>query len=284
MTGRPDLILLGDPQRTSRIEAWRERNDAERARIVAGVAAARPGLLVLLGDLVFRGSSRRHWARYDALIAPIRDAGIPMLAVPGNHEYRGRRRPEGFLARFPPVEGRTWFTRRFGPAGLVFLDSNDRKLGPARWREQLDWLSARLAEWNGDSGVRGVLVFLHHPAFTNSRVTGDAAPVAGDVRDVLAGSRQVVLVAAGHVHTYERFLRDGVTYVNSGGGGGPRVRLLTGADRRHPDDLYPGPAPRDFHWVELSIGAAGVDAKVIGLPKGGTRFHEMDAFRVEWRE
>jgi hypothetical protein len=166
---------------------------------------------------------------------------------------------------------------------VIFLDSNDRKLGAARWREQLEWLSARLTEWNADSGVRGVLVCLHHPAFTNSRVTGDAPQVAGDVRSVLAASRKVILVAAGHVHTYERFLRDGVTFLNSGGGGGPRVRLLTGADRRHPDDLFPGPERRDFHRVELSIDADGVGARVVGLPKNGTHFHEMDGFRVDWR-
>ena len=82
------IAVVGDLQRTSLLEFWREQNDAERERIVAGIAAARPDLLVLLGDQVFHGGAEGHWARFDELVSPIRDADISTWPVPGNHEYR----------------------------------------------------------------------------------------------------------------------------------------------------------------------------------------------------
>ena len=55
-----------------------------------------------------------------------------------------------------------------------------------------------------------------------------------------------------------------------------------GDDRDHTDDLFSGPELRDFHWVELTLGADGIGAIVTGLPKGGTEYYEMDRFRLEW--
>ena len=43
--------------------------------------------LVLLGDLVFCGSSDSQWRSFEQLCRPIVEAGMPILPVLGNHEY-----------------------------------------------------------------------------------------------------------------------------------------------------------------------------------------------------
>ena len=73
------FAIVGDLQRTSRAEFWRESNDEESRRLLAEIAARRPDFVVGLGDLVFRGSSRRDWARFDALTAPLREADVPVF-------------------------------------------------------------------------------------------------------------------------------------------------------------------------------------------------------------
>ena len=76
----------------------------------------------------------------------------------------------------------------------------------------------------------------------------------------------------------------GKTFVVSGGGGGPRPRLLTGPDRRHADDLFSGPALRDFNFVRFTVEARGLVGEVRGLPKGGRAFASMDRFFLPFAE
>src|SRR6185369_15969603 len=45
------FAVVGDLQRTSALEFWRESNDAERALVVGAIAAERPALLAMTGDL-----------------------------------------------------------------------------------------------------------------------------------------------------------------------------------------------------------------------------------------
>lgn len=71
-------------------------------------------------------------------------------------------------------------------------------------------------------------------------------------------------------------------FVVSGGGGGPRAKLATGSDRRHPDDLFDGPALRDFNFTVYTLSSQGIDAQVMGLAKGNEEVRVMDRFFVRW--
>jgi hypothetical protein len=104
------FAITGDFQRTSALEIGREQNDEERERIVKRIVAERPAMLITLGDHVFDGGSRRDWAWFDALTAPIRDASIPVLPIVGNHECGlwGRHNLVHYFARFPNLKGCSW--------------------------------------------------------------------------------------------------------------------------------------------------------------------------------
>lgn len=279
------LVVFGDTQRTSPLELWRESNDAERARIWQGIADAKPDLVLSTGDLVFDGASSRQWAELDELSTPLRDANIPMVTAFGNHEYwLGRRAAASteVFDRFPLVDHRRWYEVPFGPLRIVVLDSNQRVLTEAEWREQHAWYEAALTRAAEDPSVRGVFVAVHHPPYTNSTVTGDETHVQRWFVDAFSRCPKTLAMLSGHVHSYERFERGGKVYVVSGGGGGPRARLAMGDARRHRDDVFDGPAIRDFHFTVYTVCDDGVDAEVRGLAKGGAEFREMDRFRMGW--
>ncbi len=153
-TGR--FAAVGDLQRTSLAEVWRESNDREREGVIRSIAGDGPDFVALLGDLVFRGSSAAEWARFDALAAPLREARIPVVPILGNHEYWVGRRPAlaNFFARFPNLVGRHWHAARYGPVALVALDSNIRFLPSAAWEEQRSWFAGELARADADRQVR----------------------------------------------------------------------------------------------------------------------------------
>ena len=278
------FAVVGDLQRTSRAEFWRESNTEESRRLLAEIAARRPDFAVGLGDLVFRGSSRRDWERFDALSSPLRDAGVPIYPILGNHEYWLRPGPalKRYFERFEAPRGRRWYAETYGALGLVFLDSNETALGEALWREQAAWLGVELSRLDADPSIAGALVFSHHPPYTNSTVTRDALHVQRTFVPLFSAARKTIAMVSGHVHSYEQFSRGGKTFLVAGGGGGPRVRLARGTARRHSDDAFEGPEVRHFHFLICAPGAAGLDVEVVGLEKGGGTFLPLARFMLAW--
>lgn len=281
-TGR--FAAVGDLQKTSLAEVWRESNDREREGVIRSIAGDGPDFVALLGDLVFRGSSAAEWARFDALAAPLREARIPVVPILGNHEYWVGRRPAlaNFFARFPNLAGRHWHAARYGPVALVALDSNIRFLPSAAWEEQRSWFAGELARADADRQVRGTLVLVHHPPYTNSTVTGDELHVQRVFVPPFAAARKTIAMLSGHVHSYERFQRGGKIYVVAGGGGGPRARLAAGDRRRHADDLFDGPSVRHFHYLLSTVTAEGLSFEMKGMDKGGSSFESLDRFLLPW--
>ncbi|MGE5717950.1 MAG: metallophosphoesterase family protein [Acidobacteriota bacterium] len=278
------FAVVGDLQRTSRAEFWRESNPEERRRLVAEIAARGPDFVVALGDLVFHGSSRRDWEAFDALTAPLRAAGVPILPILGNHEYWTRRGPalRNAVARFPRLAASRWYDDTYGPLRLVFLDSNERALGAAAWHEEIGWLKTELARADAEEGVKGVMVFVHHPPYTNSTVTGDELHVRKAFVPAFTGAGKTIAMISGHVHSYEHFVRGGKAFLVAGGGGGPRVRLARGAKRRHADDVFEGPEVRHFHFLLCTPDDPGLDVEVVGLEKGKDTFFPLTRFTLAW--
>lgn len=276
------FAVVSDLQRTSGLEVWRESNRGERERIVARLAADRPDFLAVLGDLVFHGSSPVDWAEFDQLMRPLRAAEVPVLPVLGNHDYWARRRGAlaNFFARFPHLAGRRWYEARYGPLALLFLDSNERFLSPEAWADELGWFAEALLRADADDSVAGVIVFLHHPPYTNSTITRDELHVQRHLVPPFAAARKTLALVAGHVHSYERFCRGGKVYVVTGGGGGPRAPLFTREARRHPDDLFPGPALRSFHYLKVMPREDEVSVEMIALAKHATAFAVEDRFSL----
>jgi 3',5'-cyclic AMP phosphodiesterase CpdA len=240
----------------------------------------------MLGDLVFCGSSASDWKDFDALAAPIRRAEIPVLAVPGNHEYwvSPRAGLRKFHARFPLLEQRRWHARSWGPLRLLLLDSNRRFLSSALWVEQTRWYAGEIARADRDSKTRGTIVLVHHPPYTNSSVTSDELHVQRSFVPAFQGARKTLAMLSGHVHSYERYERGGKAFLVTGGGGGPRIRLETGSRQRHRDDLFAGPAVRFFHYLMATLAPRGIEVEMRGLRKGEKRFETMDRFLLPWPE
>ena len=282
--GKGIFAVVGDLQPTSGLEVWRESNQAERKLIIREIARDGPDFVALLGDLVFCGSSGAAWSDFDRLCAPLRSEKVLSMPVLGNHEYWLSKRPAlaNFFQRFPHLEGRHWYAARYGPLGLVFLDSNVHWLPLPRWREQLGWYERQLAAFDAAPDVKGTIVLLHHPPFTNSRVTSDTLHVQKEIVPLFQQAGKTLAMLSGHVHSYERFERAGKTFLVTGGGGGPRAPLSQGTRRRHSDDAFAGPALRLFHYLRMRLRAEGVEVEVRSLEKRGEHFDTMERFTLGW--
>jgi Icc-related predicted phosphoesterase len=280
---RGRFAIVGDLQGRSLVEFWRKSNTQERVQLVQQITREDPDFLAIVGDLVFCGSSATHWAAFDELATPLCQAHVPILPLLGNHDYWLVQRPAltHFFTRFPHLNGRHWFSLTYGPLGLIFLDSNMRRLPASQWHAQLDWYREELQRFEQTSAILGVLVLLHHPPYTNYPHTPNALQVQGAFVPPFVQARKTLVMVAGHVHSYERFTRAGKTFLVTGGGG-PRVTLATGQRRRHPDDCFSGPPRRGFHFLLFTPLPSQLEIEMHGLqqPRGG--FETLDRFALPW--
>ncbi len=278
------FAIVGDLQETSRLEFWREDNARERGRLIERIAEERPAFLVLLGDLVFDGSSVAQWKRFDALVAPLADARIPLVPILGNHDYwwGKQKNLRHYYERFPELDGNRWHTRRLASLALVFLDSNFAAQSPLDREEQTRWFARVLEEADADASCSATLVFVHHPPFTNSSVSRDSVVVRRHFLRPFLDAKKTRAMLSGHVHSYERFEQAGKTFVVSGGGGGPRVRLLAGQRARH-RDLYQreaGPR-RPMHYLSVGLTESALSVEALGLDERQGSFEPMETFGWE---
>ncbi len=278
------LILWGDTQSTTWVESrllGRERNEVERQRLIEEIVRSNPDGALILGDLVTVGSRLKDWQIFDQLSAPFRAASIPLLAALGNHDYMGANSLalRHARARFPQLESSRWYTRRYGSIALVVLDSNLAELGEPEWISQRAWYEQELRALEADPSVSAILCVSHHPPFTNSSVTDDEVHVQQAFLPAFFGAHKTRAWISGHAHAYEHFEKQGRKFLVSGGGGGPRVKLLGGDKLRHADQ-YAGSSPRPFHFLHLMLTGEQLTIEVRGFSQMDEPLRTLETLRL----
>ncbi len=278
------VILIGDTQGKGPIlEFWREDNRHKTPLILNEIAGRNPACVLNLGDLVFCGSYKSHWKRFDDAHGTIHSKKIPYFPLPGNHEYfcdHGKS-SRNYFSRFPHLDHDKWYSFRFRTIAFIMLDSNFENLTPAQNRTQTDWYRKQLEMYGDDPGTDYVIICFHHPPYTNSRVVKPSLEAGERFVQPALDRDKVVAFFSGHCHSYERFEVNGKYFIVSGGGGGPRQGLDTKKDKREFDDLFDhdGPAIRFLNFCQLQINPGGLTIEVIKLNEDKT-FSIADAFCI----
>ena len=232
-----------------------ERQRALGAAVRAYESRFSADVLVTLGDNDYtRGRAfRANWSAAFGWLSP---AGIAVAGTLGNHDVEYRRGRYQFALLGMPA---SYYVRRVDDVELIVLDSN------AVTNAQTRWLTRTLAR---RSALRRIVAF-HHPPYTCGGHLGSAAVRRSWVP--LFERYGVRLVLSGHDHNYQRFERNGVTYVVNGGGGA-RLYPLRACPRSYP----PRVAARSAHgFLHITVGSAGVGVDVVSLSG-----RAIDRFRV----
>lgn len=279
------IAVIGDTQRTSRLERMllrREQNDDERELLVQHLCRANFDVFVHLGDMVVSGASQQAWQEFDNLFAPIFARDITCIPLWGNHEYWGnaRRRQAHLQVRFPQLLHTPWQAQIHRHLGLVFLDSNIAHYSRTAWTQQARWCESTLREMTENPSVAAILVFSHHPPFSNSAALKRAQHLEARFLPAFFASHKTRAFISGHVHGYERFVMNGKTFIVSGGGGGPRLPLRRVEQQRYVDQ-FTGTAPRPFHYLLIHAEAKQLRVEVLGMAKGQSRVGMIEEFRLD---
>jgi 3',5'-cyclic AMP phosphodiesterase CpdA len=242
-----DLHIDADP-------AW-GRYGGEPARqlrkIVAEVREARVDAVVVAGDCASRSGEPGDYERLEEILAPLAEAGIPVLAVPGNHDDRERMR-ERFPRRILETGAVTWLLadtcRGAGEVSGEFRDG------------ERAWVESRLT---GRGPV--ILVGHHHPEDPGR---GDVEPGIGLVETPrflawLDGCPGLAAYVHGHSHAWRLGRTDG---------GKALVNLPSTAFAFRPG--------QPLGWVRAEVGEASVRCTLRGLE--GRQAGEGSRWEISW--
>jgi acid phosphatase type 7 len=229
--GRPlTFIAYGDTRFTPR--SGDITNPYARRALVEKMAGENPTAILIGGDLVYEGADPQDYAVYRSETTVWSERRIAVFPALGNHEFKGCTREnvlpclENWWAAFSALSLKPyrWYSVTIGPSILALILDSDSHLKPGS--EQRVWFEHEIT--GADSQIKFILVVLHYPPVRDPVYprTLDEKEVARYLKHEARSLRAQVVVIGSHVHNYERYFRDGVTYLVSGGGGAKPVPAL----------------------------------------------------------
>ena len=137
-----------------------------------------------------------EYAHLKSILAPL---GVPILAVPGNHDAREPMREALAVEGYLPAQGFLQFEIERGGLRFVGLDTLVPGQGGGELcAERLAWLDATLAQ----KPDIPTLVLMHHPPFLTGIAHMDRIGLEGreGFAAVMRRHSQVEAILCGHVH------------------------------------------------------------------------------------
>ena len=240
----------------------------EHAGVIDAILGREDGkidFVVHTGDLVNDGRVYSQWG--SEFFGPTKELMrcVPLYPVLGNHEHNS----EYYFDLFALPGNERFYSRDFGPALISFLDSNWPMTPDS---EQYKWLEAELAACKAP----WKFVVCHHPPFTSGphgALDEEGRPKESQIRNLqdhivpLLEKYGVTMVLAGHDHLYERSERGGISYITTGGGGGPLYEAEQGG-KQNPHSKVIENTKHHYCVIKvdaerLRISAIGVDGSLI---------------------
>jgi hypothetical protein len=262
------LIAYGDTRFTDARETAASNPIARRA-LIAKIADEKPAAIFINGDLPWHGVAADYDAYRDET-RQWREQRLRIYPALGNHEFAACGEPEclnRWWSEFPELRGRRWYSVALGSKVLALALDSDASLSAGS--EQRLWLEGELAAQSPK--VRLVLIVMHHPPMAdvqadklaNNNPRPNEQALADYLGTIAPQSRARMVVIAGHVHNYERFLRDGVHYLVSGGGGAAPYEV-----DRTSADLYQGTDFPNYHYLRFELRADTLAGEMIRYGQG----------------
>ena len=271
------IIVYGDQRFTDPANV-RVTDPVARRLLVAKIVTENPDAILLNGDVPYSGDMVDDYRVFHEETAAWRAANLNVFPALGNHEFHGDPSTalEHWWSAFPQLRNRRWYSAQVGKS--VYTISLDSDASLLAGSDQQRWLEDQFRGL--PSSIRFVFISLHHPPVadvqTRINVSHNPRPNEIALRDYLAGKapqlRAHIIVCAGHIHNYERFSQQGVTYLVSGGGGASPVPV-----ERTPSDLYQNLDFPNFHYVKFDVDGDSLRGTMIRLDRTAAPSHLWEA-------
>ncbi len=185
------------------------------SRAVEQINLLQPEFVLSVGDLIEGyttdpDKAGKEWREFQSFASRLQ---MPFFYAPGNHDVANPYLAKLWKEKF----GKLYYHFVYKGVLFLILNSDDPPASGTLSKAQIDYVQKTLQE-NAD--VRWTIVALHKPIWTHADL---AANGWLEVEKALNGRNYTVF--AGHVHRYQKFVRQGMNYYQlATTGGGSRLR------------------------------------------------------------
>ncbi|MER3464203.1 MAG: metallophosphoesterase [Chitinophagaceae bacterium] len=245
-----ELVFASDTQAPMWVETLflkANNNRSATKKIFDELADRQPSSVFLLGDVVNLGYSNKQWKPMDKYLQALRDKGITVDAVLGNHEVMGQaeKGERKFQKRFPD-HVKTGYVVVKDSIAVVLLNSNFGALTAEENQQQQAWYKTALAQLDADPSILFIISGCHHSPYTNSKIVSCSKNVQQAFVPSFLAYKKSCLFLTGHCHDFEHYQKEGKDFFVIGGGGGLHQPLKVGKDAL--PDLAANYKPQ-FHYL-----------------------------------
>ena len=195
-----------------------DRTGGHRAKIfsqaVHRINLLQPEFVMSVGDLIEGYTLKpdvmeKQWNEFDGFTAKF---DMPFFLVPGNHDLTNKQLAEYWQGRY----GKTYYHFTYKDVLFLAINSEDGKESTVT-AEQNAAIKKALDE---NKSARWVLLFVHKPMWADKDLEANGW---AEVEKNLEGRKYTVF--CGHVHRYQKYVRNGMNYYQlATTGGGSRLR------------------------------------------------------------
>lgn len=249
------------------------------------LAARRPDLVLVAGDLAYANGTQPVWDAWFDAIEPLA-ASVPLMAAPGNHEAKDFG-GQTFKARMSHPGAESFYS--FDYANIAFVVSTagvflaDGTI--AQELAEMDLALANAAVRRAAGEIDFIAVLQHNPLWTDHESRGPLNPSLVAVEEQILQRHQVDLLLVGHDHFYERSLR--MAYGQPGAAG--YVQVISGGGGQSLYDFVPPEAfqswsaahHKRFHCVLYEVDGGQITGRVYATDVPGGEL--LDTFDVRSR-
>lgn len=283
--GPLSFVVYGDTRFTARDHV---ANALARRALVAKIADENPAAILIGGDLIYQGTDRNDYSVYHSETLEWDRRRIPVFPALGNHEFHdcnpaSAASPclENWWQAFAELKLRPfrWYSVAIGREILALVLDSDSPLKPGS--EERRWLEREIT--SAEAPVRFILIVLHYPPVRDPVLPRgkDEAQVQRYLSAAAPTLHAQVIVVGSHVHNYERFSRDGVTYLVSGGGGAKPLPVF-----RMSGELSNLQTSVNFHFLRFTLDKerlTGTMVRFDAADQSGNPWSEPDRFEIAAR-
>ncbi|MEK3914185.1 metallophosphoesterase [Paenibacillus sp. FSL H7-0331] len=172
----------------------------------------KPAFILITGDLVHEGD-KEDYAYYRKLIDEASESiGVPVYVTLGNHDHRAPFR-EGYLGEQPSEKAYYYSVTVDGLRVLALNSQVEGQHNGAIDEEQLAWLAEQLQQ----TAPNGTVIALHHPLLNISIMSAKHMLTNADELAKVLQTGDVAGIFAGHVHSNNIGMYDGMLSVAASG-------------------------------------------------------------------
>ena len=200
-----------------------------------------------VGDMIETPGNQGQWNNFMNMTAPIARI-MPWYAVVGNHDVGSIPSQNMYQSVMDDPSKKLYYSFNLNESHFIILDTEIPGQEGGIVGEQLAWLTQDLQM---SASAPYTFVFTHRPVFPQGHYKGHDLANAQELHQLFM-QYGVDAVFSGHEHQYYMYLKDGMPYIVTGGGGSPLYDDGIG-EKYHHFLLVEQLPPNTFHVQILDV-------------------------------